>query len=430
MCKTLAMILAGGRVDELSVLTQYRPKSAVPFGGLYRVIDFPLSNLMNSSIENAGILSQYRSFSLINHLGNGSSWEMVGRNRGVTILPPYTGHSLSHWYRGTADAVLQNLEFIRMHDPELVLVLSGDHIYAMNYGPMIDFHRESEADLTIGFIKVQKDQAQRFGVGRLAGDNAFGGQLLDYREKPETSPDWPEEEMWASLTIYIFTAAVLFEALKQHAGREPHSHEFGKDIIPMMLDKYHVFAYKYEGYWGYTRTIDEYWQTSMDMLGEHPKIAPEKWQVRTNLEHNATRDRTPALIEAGAQIENSLIYSGCRVKGTVKNSILFPGVEVGEDTIIADSILMFDTQIQAGANLRKVITDTHVVIGADCMIGNGDAAIANEEFPHLLTSGITLIGQHARVPARRKIGCNCIVHPDLAEAQFRQVEYESGLSIR
>ena len=430
MRKTLAMILAGGRVDELSVLTQYRPKSAVPFGGLYRVIDFPLSNLMNSGIENAGILSQYRSFSLINHLGNGSSWEMVGRDRGVTILPPFTAHALSNWYRGSADAVFQNLEFIRLHDPELVLVISGDHIYSMNYGPMLNFHRETGADLTMGFIKVRKEQAQRFGVGRLARDNPLGGKLLDYREKPETSPPWPEQETWASLTIYIFTPAALFAILKKHAALAPASYEFGKDIIPMMLEQYNVFGYKYKGYWGYTRTIDEYWQTSMDMLGELPKINPEKWRVRTNLEHNATRDRTPALIGSTAAIENSLIYSGCRVHGAVKNSILFPGVEIAEGAMIEDSILMFDTRVQPGARLQNVITDTHVVIGQECAIGGGEAAVPNEEFPHLLTGGITLLGQHARVPGKRKIGSNCIVHPDLVEGQFREMEYESGLSIR
>jgi glucose-1-phosphate adenylyltransferase len=430
MPKTLAMILAGGRVDELSVLTQYRPKSAVPFGGLYRVIDFPLSNLMNSGIENAGILSQYRSFSLINHLGNGSSWEMVGRNRGVTILPPFTAHALSNWYRGSADAVFQNLEFIRMHQPDLVLVLSGDHIYSMNYGPMINFHRESGADLTMGFIRVRKEQAPRFGIGRIEGHNPIGGPLLDYREKPDTWPEWPEQEMWASLTVYLFTAPALFEILKKHAALGPKSYEFGRDIIPMMLEKHKVHAYKYAGYWGYTRTIDEYWQTSMDMLGEAPAIEPEKWRVRTNLEHNATRDRTPALIGSAAKIENSLIYSGCQVHGTVKNSILFPGVEIKEDTVIEDSILMFDTQVNPGANLYKVITDTHAPIGAECIIGKGDPAVPNEEFPQLLTSGITLIGQHARIPSRRKIGPNCIVHPDLVESQFHQKEYESGLSIR
>ena len=311
-----------------------------------------------------------------------------------------------------------------------MLVLSGDHIYAMNYGPMIDFHREAGADLTVGFIKVEKEKALRFGIGQIENGNPLGGRLLDYREKPENRPDWPEPEMWASLTIYIFTPHVLYEVLKKHAGRAPASHEFGKDIIPMMLEHYKVFAYKYEGYWGYTRTIDEYWQTSMDMLGEHPKIQPENWRVRTNLEHNSTRDRTPALIGSSAKIENSLIYSGCRVHGTVKNSILFPGVEVSEEATIEDSILMFDTQVQAGTMLHKVITDTHVVIGAECLIGRGDVAIANEEFPHLLTSGITLIGQHAHVPGKRRIGSNCIVHPDLVENQFRQTEYESGLSIR
>ncbi|MEK7727865.1 MAG: glucose-1-phosphate adenylyltransferase family protein [candidate division KSB1 bacterium] len=426
MQKTLAMILAGGRVDELSVLTQFRPKSAVPFGGLYRVIDFPLSNLMHSGIENVGILSQYRSFSLINHIGNGSAWEMVGRNRGVSILPPYTAHTLSHWYRGNADAVYQNQEFIRMQRPDLVLVLSGDHIYSMNYNPVLEFHRKHDADLTMVFTKVQHAQAQRFGLGAIENGDPQGGRLLKYSEKPET---WPEDSTWASITIYVFKPEALFKVLTEHARLGPKSYEFGKDIIPMMMENYRVFGYKYEGYWGYTRTIDEYWNTSMHLLGEAPLIDPGKWKVRTNLEHNATRDKAPAWIGPQAQIENSLIYSGCRINGRVKNSILFPGADVSEGCVVEDSILMFDSKVQSGTTLHKVITDARVRIGSDCALGEGDATQPNEEYPHLLRTGITLIGHGAKIPARRKIGTNCIVHPELVEEQFRQMEYESGVSI-
>ncbi len=424
------MILAGGRGDELSVLTQMRPKAAVPFGGLYRVIDFPMSNLMRSGIENVGILSQYRSYSLINHIGNGASWEMVGRERSVTVLPPFTKQRYSDWYRGSADAVFQNLGFIRVHNPDLVLVLSGDHVYAMNYGPLIDFHLEHNADLTIAFTPTDRSQASRFGLGRLELEaGRRGGRLVEYLEKPETIPVWPEQRYWASLTIYLFSAKVLAEVLRQYMTGEPKGYEFGRHLIPEMVKKHRVFGYWDDGYWGYTRTIDEYWQTNMDMLGEHPKIDPEQWQVRTNLAHDLVRDRPPAQVDSGAKIENSLIYSGCRIKGAVKNSILFPGVEIGENVQVEDSILMFDAKVAAGCRLHKVITDAEVHIAPECEIGNGDPAVPNEEYPQLLRSGITLIGRGAHLPERRKIGSNCIVHPNLTPAQFREREYESGVSI-
>jgi glucose-1-phosphate adenylyltransferase len=430
MRKILAMILAGGRVDELSVLTQYRPKSAVPFGGLYRVIDFPMSNLMHSGIENVGILAQYRSYSLNNHIGNGAAWEMVGRNRSVSILPPYTAHTISQWYRGTADAVYQNLDFVRLHNPELVLVLSGDHIYSMDYGPMLEFHRDNSADLTVAFIEIPKEQARRFGVGQIDEKvSGIGGPLMDYQEKPLELPDWPGDAVWASLTIYLFSPVILHEVLEGHSRRSPKSHEFGKDIIPNMIGKYRVFGYKHRGYWGYTRTIDEYWQTSMDLLADKPLIDPEQWQVRTNLEHNHIRDRTPALIGSRADIKKSLIYSGCRVFGRVENSILFPGVEVHQDAEVKDSILMFDTRVEEDARLNKVISDVEVIISRGCEIGFGEASVPNEDYPQLLQSGITLIGRASVIPNNRRIGCNCIVQPDMVAAQFRKHEYGSGVTI-
>jgi glucose-1-phosphate adenylyltransferase len=430
MQKILAMILAGGRVDELSVLTQYRPKSAVPFGGLYRVIDFPMSSLMHSGIENVGILSQYRSYSLNNHIGNGAAWEMVGRNRSVSILPPYTAHTVSQWYRGPSDAVYQNLDFIRASDPRLVLVLSGDHIYSMDFTPFIEFHQENKADLTAGFLDIPNDQAPRFGIGRIEASAANpGGPLVEYLEKPAAPPAWPGDNVAASLTIYLFSPNILHEVLENHARLAPKSHEFGKDIIPAMLGKYRVYGYKFQSYWGYTRTIDEYWQTSMDLLGENPKIDPERWRVRTNIEHNQIRDRIPAVIGNGAEINNALVYSGCQIHGKVENSILFPGVEVQAGAVVKDSILMFDTRVETGSHLHKVISDVDVVVGPECRIGFGDATIPNEDYPQLLQSGITLIGRGSLIPSERQIGSNCIVQPNMAAAQFRKKEYGSGVTI-
>lgn len=425
MRNVLAMILAGGRVDELSVLTLSRPKSAVPFGGMYRVIDFALSNLMHSGIERVGILSQYQSLSLINHVGIGSSWDLVGRNRGVTLLPPSTGHNASDWYKGTSDAVYQNSEFIQERNPETLLILSGDHIYKMNYQYMLNYHREKDADLTIAFLPIKPQECSRFGVAEVDDeDGKIGGRVQDYKEKPK-NPEYP----WASLTIYLFKPAVLYEVLEENA-RIAHSYEFGRDIIPKMLGKYKVYGSKFYDYWGYARTIDEYWQANMDLLGEHPKINLEAWEVRTNLDHDRIRDRPPAMLGSNAAIEDSLIYNGCRVEGEVYRSILFPGVKIEQGAKVTNSILLFDTLVKAGSNLDKTITDCEVQFGAECHIGLGDNFTPNREYPNLLNSGITLIGRGTEIPSKTRIGRNCIIYPSLKEKNFPENIYESGMSIQ
>jgi len=223
--KTLAMILAGGRADDLNVLTYYRPKSAVPFGGFARVIDFPLSNLMNSGLERVAILSQYRSYSLINHIGSGAAWDMIGRHRGISVLPPYIGYGSSQWYRGSADAVFQNLDFIQYNNPEVLLILSGDHIYNMDYREIINYHREKDADLTMACLQVDMDEAHRFGVADIDDeDGDKGGRVINYMEKPE-QPAFN----WASLTVFCFKPQVLYEVLEQNI-QEDESFEFGRDM--------------------------------------------------------------------------------------------------------------------------------------------------------------------------------------------------------
>ena len=237
---TLAMILAGGRADELGVLTHYRPKSAVPFGGFARVIDFPLTNLMNSGIELIAILSQYRSYSLINHIGTGAAWDMIGRYRGISILPPFKDYENPHWYRGSADAVYQNLDFVRYNNPAEILVLSGDHVYQMDYRDMIRYHNEQDADLTAAFIRVEKNEAaSRFGVAEIADEHTEGGRLVSYEEKPENP-----RGHWASLTVLCFRPEVLYEILKENQSAS--SYEFGRDIIPMMMERnMNVHGYKF-----------------------------------------------------------------------------------------------------------------------------------------------------------------------------------------
>lgn len=408
----------------MSVLTLMRPKSAVPFGGMYRVIDFALSNLMNSGVERVGILSQYRSYSLMNHIGIGAWWDFVGRHRCASLLPPSTGYKDSDWYKGTADAVYQNLDFIAEHNPKYVLILSGDHIYHMNYQQLLNFHMDKQADLTVAFLPISPETCSRFGVAEIddEGDDR-GGQILQYIEKP------PKSDLhWASMTIYLFNTAVLLEVLEENA-RET-SHEFGRDIIPKMLQNYRVYGYKFFEYWGYARTIDEYWQTNMDLLGNLPKIDLEQWQLRTNLDHNRLRDRPPAYIAEGAIIEDSFVHNGCRIDGEVHHSILFAGVKVEKGAQVRDSILLFDTVVKSGSILNKVITDIEVSIGSRCYIGYGEEITPNRDHPELLNSGITIVGLQTSVPEGTQIGRNCIVYPYLKEINFPQKTFESGVTIK
>jgi glucose-1-phosphate adenylyltransferase len=414
--KILAMVLAGGRVDELNVLTYYRPKSAVPFGGFARVIDFPLSNLMQSGLEQIAILSQYRSFSLLNHIGNGAAWDMIGRYRGISILPPSTGHSSSNWYRGSADSVYQNLDFIRYHHPEVVVVLSGDHIYNMNYQPMINYHKQKGADLTIACLKVPMERAHRFGVADIDDeDGEVGGRILVYKEKP------PQPTFnWASMTIFCFKPEALLATLEANA-REDASFEFGRDIIPrMMADQRRVYGYKFQGYWGYTRTIEEYWQTSMDLLGPKPLIDLEAWGIRTNLEHRGIRDFQPLKVGTQATVHDSLIYNGCVIEGTVERSVLFPGVHVQPGAVVRDSILFFNNRVESGAQLSKVVSDVNTSFGAGAVVGAGGPGGDQKA---------TVLGWNNHIPAGTVIGSDCTIYPHLQPEKFGR-EIKNGEILR
>ncbi len=412
---TLAMILAGSRVDELNVLTYYRPKSAVPFGGFGRVIDFSLSNLVNSGIEQVALLSQYRSYSLINHIGTGAAWDMIGRYRKVSILPPFQGSEATDWYRGSADAVYKNLDFVKYHIPEEILILSGDHIYKMDYQDLIDYHTEKDADLTIAFTQVPKADAHRFGLGLMDDeDGAAGGRIVDYWEKP----DVPESD-WASMTVLCFKPEVMYKALEQNQEKE--SFQFGKDIIPSLLKQnLKVYGYKFCGYWGYTRTVNEYWQSSMDMLGENPAIDLEKWEFRTNLDHRKIRDNEPAMFGENAVVHNSLIYNGCKVGGTVKNSILFPGVHVKQGTVVENSVIFFNNRIGKNCRFNKVVSDVNNVFEDNVIVGPGDLT---ENTP------VTLLGWNNTFPANLEIGEGATIYPELVEMNWPE-KIDAGEVVR
>jgi glucose-1-phosphate adenylyltransferase len=407
MLNVLAMILAGGRVDELDVLTFFRPKSVVPFGAVYSIIDFPLSNLMHSGIEKVGILSQYRPFYLMNHIANGAPWDMVGRDRFATILPPFKGGEASDWYKGTADAVYQNIDFIKLYNPDLVLILSGDHIYRMDYQEIIRFHQEKKADVTIAFTETPQEGADRFGQASIEDEGPEGGRILQYLEKPKKN-----RLDWASLTIYAFQPDILYTVLEENAKKS--SHEFGKDILPALLNGGRVYGYKHRGYWGYTRTLEEYWKTNMDLLGDKPLIDLKAWKIGTNLADKGVRDRQPAIVGPRASIKDSLFYSGCKIEGKVTRSILFPGVTVAEGAEVSESILFFDVSVGPGAKVTKTISDTGVTVGPGATIG-GDRS-----------KGLSVIGMNTRIPDGITIESGVTVYPHLTPEQFGKNVYHAG----
>lgn len=398
------MILAGSRVDELNVLTYYRPKSAVPFGGFGRVIDFSLSNLTNSGIEQVALLSQYRSYSLINHIGTGAAWDMTGRHRHISILPPFLGSEATDWYRGPADAIYKNLDFIHYHSPEEILILSGDHIYKMDYQDLVDYHTSKDADLTIAFTRVPAADAHRFGVASLdEEDGERGGRVTGYWEKPAT----PQSE-WASMTILCFKPEVLYRALERNQKGE--SYHFGKDIIPALLaDNAKVYGYKFDGYWGYTRTIKEYWQSNMDLLGPEPRIDLESWSFRTNLEHRNIRDNEPALMGENAVVHNSLVYNGCKIGGTVRNSILFPGVHVKKGAVVENSVIFFSNIIGENCRINKIVSDVNTSYEDGVQIGPENCEDS---------TAVTVIGWNNKVPANTVIGEGATVYPRLPRSAW------------
>lgn len=400
------MILAGGRVDDLGVLTFFRPKAGLPFGGLYRIIDFPMSNLMHSGIERVGILSQYRPFRLMQHIANGEPWDLTGRNRCAVILPPFKGREASDWYKGTADAVYQNIDFINLHRPDLVLILSGDHIYRMNYGDLIRFHQEKKADLTIAFTKIGQEGASRFGLAEIEEEEHRGGKILQYAEKPKES-----NFVWASLTIYVFKPELLIDALKDNERKS--SHEFGRDIIPAFLANKRVYGYKHRGYWGYTRTPDEYWRSNMDLLGVTPRINLKEYRLRTNMAHREIRDRGPAFVGLSAMVEDSFLSPGCHLEGTVTHSILFPGVRVEKNAVVTDSILFFDAKVSEGSVVCRTISDVDTCLGENVEIGSPRGEL-------------TIIGRGTNVPPGVRIGGGVNVFPNLDESSFKKSVYTQG----
>ncbi len=416
--EALVLLLAGGVGSRLNILVQKRAKPAVPFAGIYRIIDFSLSNVMNSGLTKVGVLTQYKPLSLMSHLGSGEAWDLSGRNRGIKILPPRTGERESDWYQGTADAVRRNIDFLTHNWADEVVILSGDHIYHMDFDAMIEYHRSKKADVTVAMMAVPKSQMHQFGAGIVDRND----RIVDWEEKPKEA-----KTNLASMGIYVFDYKYLLKTLSQ----DKDEHDFGMHILPRAIAVDNVFAYPFYGYWRDVGTIQAYWEANMDVLRKNSGISPQKWQIRTNIDtEGRSADRAPARFGLDCHLKNCMISAGSHIQGTVINSVLAPGVVVEEGAIVKDSILFEDCVVERGAQIDLAILDKRVQVGAGAIVGFGDNhTCANRRKPSHLYTGITLIGKGARVPAEQKIGRNCVIDSGVAENTFSGNTLEDGESL-
>ncbi|WP_026563214.1 glucose-1-phosphate adenylyltransferase [Bacillus sp. UNC41MFS5] len=362
--KCVAMLLAGGKGSRLNSLTKDLAKPAVPFGGKYRIIDFPLSNCANSNIDTVGVLTQYQPLLLNSYIGIGSAWDLDRKDGGVTVLPPYAESSEVKWYTGTASAIYQNLNYLKQYQPEYVLILSGDHIYKMNYESMLEYHIEKRADVTISLIEVPWNEASRFGIM----DTDEDLRIVDFDEKPDN----PKNNL-ASMGIYIFSWNILKEYLEMDERNPDSSHDFGKDVIPMLLEENKkLFAYPFKGYWKDVGTVRSLWEANMDLLSEDCDLDlfDHGWRI-----YSVNPNQPPQYISSDAIVKESLINEGCTIEGEVDKSVLFQGVTVGKGTIIKESVIMPDAIIGSNCLIEKAIVQEDVKVPDGTVIRSFDDEI-------------------------------------------------------
>ncbi len=356
--KCIAMLLAGGQGSRLYDLTKQTAKPAVSFGGKYRIIDFPLSNCINSGIDTVGVLTQYQPLALNEYIGNGEPWDLDLSRGGLSVLPPYQGGHGADWYKGTANAIYQNLNFIRQYNPDYVLILSGDHIYRMDYSLMLKQHKETGAVCTVATITVPIEEASRFGICNTRAD----GTIYEFEEKPKE----PKNNQ-ASMGIYIFNTKTLIEYLEIDEADEKSSNDFGKNVIPNLLaNGEKLYAYPFSGYWKDVGTIVSLWESNMDLIGEHPTLDLSDKDFRIFSRNTA---RPPQWIAKGAELSNTMVSSGCRIFGKVKNSILSGGVTVEEGAEVYDSVIMSDVTISRGAKVYTAIIDSDATVAEGAVVG-------------------------------------------------------------
>ena len=388
--EVVAMLLAGGQGSRLGVLTKKIAKPAVPFGGKYRIIDFPLSNCANSGIEAVGVLTQYQPLVLNEYIGNGQPWELDGMNSGVTCLSPYESEKGSEWYSGTANAIYQNISYIDRYNPEYVVVLSGDHIYKMDYADMIKFHKEHDAACTIAVIDVSLEEASRFGILNTNED----GSIYEFEEKPAHP-----KSTNASMGIYVFSWKELRKYLIEDAENENSSNDFGKDVLPAMLNAgERMFAYPFEGYWKDVGTVESLWDANMDLLDPNLKL-----DLRDIYSKNPMFP--PHYVSETASIKNSNVSDGCIVEGEVENSILFPGVKIEKGAKVDYSIIMPNTVVKANADIKYSIVSENTVIGCNAVIGGNPEDAEDKDKWGIAVIGDDLhIGDNVVVPPAAMIG--------------------------
>jgi glucose-1-phosphate adenylyltransferase len=416
----MALILAGGAGTRLGVLSERRAKPAVPFAGRYRIIDFALSNCVNSGIFNVGVLTQYLPRSLNDHIGIGRPWDLDRSRGGVRLLQPYQGTGPHVWYGGTADAVLQNVEVLRDSRADTVLILSGDHIYKMDFRPMLRAHETRRADLTLAAMNVLPGETSRFGIVVTDENN----RVTRFLEKPKDAPS-----TLANMGVYVFNAAVLIERLRSMAKEHPDL-DFGKHVIPGMVEqKRAVYSYPFEGYWVDVGTVDAYWQTSMELVSGACALDlyDPSWVI-----HTRSEERPPMKIGPQGTVVQSMVCNGSIVRGQVIRSVLSPGVYVSPAAVVRESVIMNDTWIGPGAVVDRCILDKNVVVGGGTMLGWGDDNTANEAAPDRFHTGITVVGKGAHIPPNLHVGRNVVVETEVdveAFAEFGNV-VSSGMTVR
>ena len=391
----IAMLLAGGQGSRLGVLTQKVAKPAVAFGGKYRIIDFPLSNCINSGIDTVGVLTQYQPLRLNTHIGIGIPWDLDKNVGGVTVLPPYEKSTNSEWYTGTANAIYQNLDYMESFNPDYVLILSGDHIYKMDYEVMLDYHKANKADVTIACMPVPMEEASRFGIMITDGN----GKITDFEEKPEH----PRSNL-ASMGIYIFSWKALKESLI--ALKDQPGCDFGKHILPYCKDKgMNLFAYEFNGYWKDVGTLGSYWEANMELIDIIPEfnLYEEFWKIYTK--GDVIR---PQYISGDAVVERSLISEGAEIYGEVRNSVIGAGVTIKPGAVVRDSIIMQGTVIGERTTVDKAIIAENVTVGSDVAIGVGEEA-ENVLKPNIYRDGLAVVGENAVIPSGVRIGKNTAI---------------------
>jgi glucose-1-phosphate adenylyltransferase len=417
MKRVLAVVLAGGASERLSILAAERAKPAVPFGGKYRIIDFTLSNCSSSGIYNVAVLTQFNPRSLVQHIGVGRPWDMDRELGGVVMLQPFLSRSARNWYKGTADAVYQNLYYIVDQRVDEVLILSADHIYSMRYDQMLASHRNRHADVTVAVCEVPAEETSRFGIITLDHNE----RIVHFEEKPQTA-----KSRLASMGIYIFNKKVLMESLEEIAATQG-GHDFGHDLLPNLISKYQIYGYRFRGYWRDVGTIESYWQANMDLIVDLPELNlynPEN-EIRT-----IVQGYPPVKIGPRAQISRALACNGAIINGTVIESIISPKVFIEEDAIVKNSIIFEDSTIGRGSIIENCIIDKQVWISRGCHVGMGDDFTPNKEEPEYLTTGITIIGKGARIPSEVMIGKNCKIEPWVEASDFASTTVPSGESIK